>query len=87
MKDIVLNENEKVVIGNSDENHMSDIIIWGKGHNKFAPFKGAEAFKFVKSKNVNKARSAIRQNLESDGVKNLSIAEGENFELSINGNY
>lgn len=86
MKDIMQIEELGIFVLDSDEQHMEDLIMFGKGHNKFKPYQGAEAAKYVKGQDLAGLETAVVQNLQADGVKKLSV-ETIDGQLSVNGTY
>lgn len=91
MKDIVATGsgiNTIITIGDSDNEHIEDLVVFNKAWNKFFPQLGAEAGKFAQGndKDLKRLSTHIYRNLEADKVKNVEV-EIINKELAINGNY
>jgi hypothetical protein len=91
MKDIVATDsgiNTIITIGDSDNEHIEDLVVFNKDWQKFQPQFGAEAGKFAQGndKDLKRLSTQIYRNLEADKVKNIAV-EIINKKLEINGNY
>ncbi len=86
MVDFIL-ENDNVVVGTSDQEHIIDILENKKGSWKSTPLVGIGITGYLK-KNINEQNilAEIRRELEADGVviTELSVQNGE---YQIDGRY
>lgn len=83
--DLIIQNND-VVIGESDNQHIEDTINAGPGWWKENYIDGVNIRQYLKSKNFQEINRAITLNLQSDGYSASPIISSNNGQLTINPN-
>jgi hypothetical protein len=83
--DLVIQNND-LVIGESDDQHIEDTINSGPGWWKENYTDGVNIRQYLKSKNFQEINRAITLNLQSDGYVASPIISNNNGQLTINPN-
>lgn len=82
----LLIRNGDIVFGNSDQQHIQDILIAQKGHYTQSPAVGIGIESYLKGNTGEKLRREIKLQLEADGfnVKQIFVKNGEiNIDANI----
>jgi hypothetical protein len=83
--DLIIQNND-LVIGESDDQHIEDTINAGPGWWKENYTDGVNIRQYLKSKNFQEINRSITLNLADDGYKASPIISNNNGQLTINPN-
>jgi hypothetical protein len=83
--DLIIQNND-LVIGESDDQHIEDTINAGPGWWKENYTDGVNIRQYLKSKNFQEINRSITLNLQADGYAATPIISNNNGQLTINPN-
>ncbi len=80
----LLIENEDLVIGESDNDYINDIIVSGQGDYKETPLIGVFINKYLQSPfDISVIEKAIKEQLKSDGYLQAKVTKDAQNKLTV----
>ena len=79
----LLIKNGDFVRGESDNQHIADLIVSAKGEWREFPLIGAEADRHIKSNSLESLKAAIIENLKTDGYQIKKVQINDDFSIDV----